>query len=94
MDLKDTLVAFGEWLDEENICYVGPHPDMQSEELTHEDLAKEFIEQWKARPGTATLAGLDYAVTGERVDKVNRHSADALGLAPVEERPFGLDTGS
>lgn len=77
MDLKDTLLAFGEWLDGEDVIDHAKDGD----DRTYEDLAKEFIEQWEARPGTATLAG-----RGERVDKVNRHSADALGLAPVPDQ--------
>lgn len=60
MSTQETLLAAFEWLDSEGYivgdaegCGLGPSPS----DKTHDDLAREFIQQWEARPGTATLAG-------------------------------------
>lgn len=55
MNTTDTLLAFGEWLDSEGLVKSDSGPN--ADKRTHEDLAKEFIEQWEARPNTAPLAG-------------------------------------
>ena len=54
MDLKDTLLAFSEWLDTEGIVVYH-----EGDERTHDDLAREFIEHWESDPHRATLAGRD-----------------------------------
>lgn len=51
-----------------------PHTDLR----THDGLAAEFIKQWEETPGTATLAGRE-PVVGQYA-----HSAQALGLSPVD----------
>jgi|GEM_PF-5750201 len=38
-DLKDTLLAFSEWLDSEGLI----KPDTGKDKRTHEELASEFI---------------------------------------------------
>ncbi len=41
MDLQDTLLAFSEWLDSEGLI----KPDTGKDKRTHEELAREFIEE-------------------------------------------------
>ena len=55
MTLKDTLVAFGEFLDARNECYVREHPDKDTEEETHEEVAQAFLKWWAEVPERAAL---------------------------------------
>lgn len=59
MNIQDTLLAFGEWLDTQRICYHPEHTTYASdgEELTHDEVAKMFIEHWRSDPGRADLPG-------------------------------------
>lgn len=51
MNTHDTLLAFSEWLDTHGLIPV------DGDNRTHDDLAREFIEQWEADRDKATLAG-------------------------------------
>lgn len=51
MNLKDTLLAYSEWLDPEG--QMSNHGDDRS----HEDLASDFIEWWYCDPNRAPLVG-------------------------------------
>ena len=62
MDLQDTLLAFSEWLDGEGLMKTPKGKDKR----THEDLAREFIEEWESTDTRATLAGRE-PITGGQV---------------------------
>jgi hypothetical protein len=55
MNIVETLLAFGEWLDDRGECYNANHPGDVEE--THEEVAKAFIEWWNSDPNRAPLAG-------------------------------------
>lgn len=52
MNLKDTLLAYSDWLDGEELM-----PKNTSDNRTHEDLIEEFIEHWYAPGNRAPLIG-------------------------------------
>lgn len=69
MDLKDTLMAYSEWLDSEHLITSdvrGDHRRTLPDKRTHEELAKEFIDWWEDNPDRAPLVGRG-AVSGEPV---------------------------
>jgi hypothetical protein len=55
MSTQDTLLAFSEWLDGEG--YMVATGLAWSGDKTHEELARDFIEDWESNPHRATLAG-------------------------------------
>lgn len=60
MSTQETLLAFSEWLDSEGLVLPEGRvktQDRREDNRSHDELAREFIQQWEARPGTATLAG-------------------------------------
>jgi len=79
MSTQDTLLAFSEWLDTERICHVKDHDDLSpGADVTHEDLARQFIEHWESVPERATLAGRLGAQVGEALRGFVNQIAEAL----------------
>ena len=62
VDLQETLLAFSEWLDGEGLMKTPKGKDKR----THEDLAREFIQEWESTDTRATLAGRE-PITGGQV---------------------------
>lgn len=55
MSTQETLLAFSEWLDSVGLIASDQTPDADTR--THDSLARDFIQQWEAKEGAATLAG-------------------------------------
>lgn len=53
MTTEDTLLAYSEWLDSQGLI-VG---DKTEDSRSHDELAKQFVEDWESDPNRATLAG-------------------------------------
>lgn len=67
MNTHDTLLAFSEWLDSQGLIVSDQTPGEDTR--THDELATEFMEQWKGSP----LAGTPHAtyadkISGKRLD--------------------------
>lgn len=52
MNLQDTLLAYGEWLDGRLLPKVDPN---LSKDLTWDSLAADFIREWRADPSKGQL---------------------------------------
>lgn len=50
MNTVDTLLAYSEWLDGEHLIV----SDQGDDKRAHEELAREFIEQWDGQPLAGT----------------------------------------
>ena len=55
MDTKDTLMAYGEWLDSEQHLVKSDQGE-GADTRTHEELVQKFISDWEST-GIAVLAG-------------------------------------
>lgn len=59
MSLQDTLLAYSEWLDGEKLM---ARPEDQSppyDQMSHQDLAEQFLEHWNSDPNRALLRPKD-----------------------------------
>lgn len=65
MTLQETLLAYSEWLDGEGLVKAQTRKDTR----THDDLAREFIEDWESTDTRATLAGRKETRTGNVDDQ-------------------------
>lgn len=88
MSTQDTLLAFSEWLDGENICHAKEHDDLTpGDDVTHDDLARQFIEHWESNPQRATLAGRFSAQIGAALRKMAESVAKAIEDLPDHQAP-------
>jgi hypothetical protein len=75
MSTQDTLLAYSEWLDSQHIVIADESGD---DNRTHDDLAKQFIEEWESDSKRATLAGRYGAQIGNALKRFVDGLAKAL----------------
>lgn len=74
MNLQDTLLAYSEWLDSERLI-VSDHMSRKDGKAldgrSHDELAREFIAQWKGAPLAGDEPMLGLATTQQLVSELD-----------------------